>query len=47
MELGRAYLDAGKTSDAQQVFNKIVQEYPDSPFSVEAKQILDGLKKAA
>jgi TolA-binding protein len=47
MELARTYLDAGKTSDAQQAFNKLVQEYPDSPFSVEAKQILDGLKKAA
>jgi TolA-binding protein len=47
MELGRTYLDAGKTADAQQVFNKIVQEYPDSPFSVEARQLLEGLKKNA
>jgi TolA-binding protein len=46
MELGRTYLDAGKTSDAQQTFNKLLQDYPDSSFSVEAKQILDGLKKA-
>jgi TolA-binding protein len=46
MELGRTYLDAGKTSDAQQAFNRLIQEYPDSAFSIEAKQILDGLKKA-
>jgi predicted negative regulator of RcsB-dependent stress response len=47
MELGRVYNAAGKTKDAEQVFNKIVQEYPDSPFSVEARQLLDGMKKAA
>ncbi|HEX4346042.1 MAG TPA: tetratricopeptide repeat protein, partial [Vicinamibacterales bacterium] len=45
MELGRAYLDAGKTAEAQQELNKLVQEYPDSPFSVEARQMLDALKK--
>ena len=46
MELGRTYLDAGKKAEAQQEFNKLVQEYPDSPFSVEARQMLDSLKKA-
>jgi TolA-binding protein len=46
MQLGRTYLDAGKTADAQQTFNRIVQEYPESPFTVEARQALDNLKKA-
>jgi TolA-binding protein len=45
MELGRTYLDAGKRADAQQAFDRLVQEYPDSAFSVEAKQALDGLKQ--
>jgi predicted negative regulator of RcsB-dependent stress response len=45
MELGRTYLDAGKTAEAQQQFNTLVQEYPDSPFSVDARQLLDNLKK--
>ena len=45
IQLGRIYVDAGKTSDAQQAFNRIVQEYPDSSFSPEAKQALDNLKK--
>jgi len=45
MQLGRTALAAGKTTEAQQAFNRIVQEYPDSSFSVEAKQALDDLKK--
>jgi len=45
MQLGRTYLDAGKTADAQQTFNRLVQEYPESPFSAEARKALDGLKK--
>lgn len=47
MELARTYLDAGKTAEAQQEFNTLVQEYPDSPFSVEARQLLDSLKSRA
>jgi TolA-binding protein len=46
MQLGRTYRDAGKRSDAQQTFNRIVQEFPDSPFSQEAKRELDSLNKA-
>jgi TolA-binding protein len=45
MQLGRTYLDAGKTADAQQTFNRLVQEYPESPFSTDAKRALDQLKK--
>jgi TolA-binding protein len=45
MQLGLAYRDAGKTADAQQTFDRIVKEFPDSPFNVEAKKALDSLKK--
>jgi TolA-binding protein len=45
MQLGRTYLDAGKQSDAQQTFNRLVQEFPDSPFTADAKRALDSLKK--
>ena len=45
MQLGRTYLEAGKRSDAQQTFNRIVEEFPDSAFSSDAKRELDNLKK--
>lgn len=45
MQLGRTYLGAGKRSDAQQTFNRLVEEFPDSPFSGEARRELDNLKK--
>jgi TolA-binding protein len=45
MELGRAYREAGKRADAQQTFNRIVQEFPESPFNQEAKRELDTLNK--
>jgi tetratricopeptide (TPR) repeat protein len=47
MQLGRTYRDAGKAADAQQTFNRIVQEFPDSPYNAEAKRELDAMKKAA
>jgi tetratricopeptide (TPR) repeat protein len=45
MQLGIAYRDAGKTADAQQTFDRIVKEFPDSPFSSDARKELDNLKK--
>jgi outer membrane protein assembly factor BamD (BamD/ComL family) len=47
IQLGRTYRDAGKTADAQQTFNRIVEEFPDSAFNAEAKKELDALKKPA
>jgi TolA-binding protein len=44
MELARAYSAAGKTSDARQTFKRIVDEFPQSPYSVEAKRQMDLLK---
>jgi len=45
MQLGRTYLVAGKRADAQQTFNRLVEEFPDSPFSADARRELDTLKK--
>ena len=45
MQLGRTYLDAGKRTEAQQTFNRLVEEFPESPFSADAKRQLDDMKK--
>jgi predicted negative regulator of RcsB-dependent stress response len=45
VQLGRTYLAAGKASDAQQTFERVVKEFPLSPFSSEAQRQLDKLKK--
>jgi predicted negative regulator of RcsB-dependent stress response len=46
MQLGRTYLEAGKTAEAQQTFNRVVEEFPESPFSGDARRELDSLKKS-
>jgi TolA-binding protein len=45
IQLGRVYRDAGRANEAQQTFNRIVDEFPDSPFNADAKRELDALKK--
>jgi TolA-binding protein len=45
IRLGRTYLDAGKTTEAEQTFNRIVSEFPDSPFMADARRELDQLKR--
>ncbi|MSO45353.1 MAG: tetratricopeptide repeat protein [Acidobacteria bacterium] len=45
MQLGRTYIEAGKPNDAQQTFTRLIEEFPDSPFSQDAKRELDSLKK--
>ena len=47
MQLGRTYLDAGKRADAQQTFNRLVEEYPESPFTGDARKEIESLKKAS
>jgi TolA-binding protein len=47
MELGRTYRTAGKAAEAKQTFNRLVDEYPESPYMQEAKRELDALNKAA
>ena len=46
MQLGRTYLEAGKRADAQQTFNRLVEEYPESPFTGDARKEIETLKKA-
>jgi outer membrane protein assembly factor BamD (BamD/ComL family) len=45
MQLGKTYLDAGKRADAQQAFTRLVEEYPESPFTGDARKELENLKK--
>jgi TolA-binding protein len=45
MQLAKTYLEAGKRADAQQTFTKLVDEYPESPFTSDAKRELETLKK--
>ncbi len=45
LRLGRTYLEAGKRSDAEQTFTRLVAEFPDSPFTTDARRELDQLKK--
>jgi TolA-binding protein len=46
MQLGRTYLEAGKRADAQQIFNRLVEEYPESPYTGDARKEIETLKKA-
>jgi tetratricopeptide (TPR) repeat protein len=46
MQLGRTYLEAGKRADAQQIFNRLVEEYPESAYTGEARKEIETLKKA-
>ena len=46
MQLGRTYLEAGKSTEAQQMFNRVVEEFPESPFSGDARKELESLKKS-
>jgi len=46
MQLGRTYREAGKSTEAQQTFNRVVEEFPESPFSGDARKELESLKKS-
>jgi TolA-binding protein len=46
MQLGRTYLEAGKRAEAQQTFNRLVEEYPESPYAGEARKEIETLKKS-
>jgi TolA-binding protein len=45
MQLAHAYLDAGKRAEALQTFNRIVDEFPESPYNGDARREMETLKK--
>jgi TolA-binding protein len=45
LHLGQTYRDAGKSTDAQAAFDRLIKEFPDSPFVSDARRELDTLKK--
>lgn len=46
MQLGRAYARAGRRSEAQQTYTRLVQEFPESLYAADAKKELEALKKS-
>ena len=44
VQLGQAYLAAGKTTEARQAFQRVASEFATSPYAADAKKQLDGLK---
>lgn len=46
MQLGRTYERAGRRTEAQQTFSRIVQEFPDSLYAADARRQLETLKKS-
>ena len=45
MQLGRALALAGKKDEAARAFNRVVEEFPQSPYTADAKRELEGVKK--
>jgi tetratricopeptide (TPR) repeat protein len=43
MQLGRTYREAGKTTEARQTFTRLVDEFPTSSFSADARRELEAL----
>lgn len=46
MQLGRTYLAAGKKTEAAQTFRRVVNEFPGSPYTGEARRQLDSIEPA-
>jgi tetratricopeptide (TPR) repeat protein len=46
MQLGRVYAKAGRRSEAQQTYSRIVQEFPESLYAADARRELEVLKKS-
>jgi TolA-binding protein len=44
MQLARAYGAAGKQTDARQTLQRVVDEFPQSPYAAEAKKAIDQIK---
>ena len=46
MQLGRAYVRAGKKEEAVRAFNRIVEEFPQSPYLSDARRELEEARKS-
>jgi TolA-binding protein len=46
MELGRAYLKAGKKADAAHAFTRVVEEFPQSLYVADARREMEEAKKS-
>jgi TolA-binding protein len=46
MELGRAYMKAGKKSEAAHAFTRVVEEFPQSLYSADARREMEEAKKS-
>jgi TolA-binding protein len=46
MELGRAYMKAGKKSEAAQAFTRVVEEFPQSLYAADARREMEEAKKS-
>ena len=44
LQLGQAYLAAGKKAEARQAFERVANEFATSPYAADAKKQLDALK---
>jgi predicted negative regulator of RcsB-dependent stress response len=47
VQLGQAYLAAGKTTEARQAFERVTTEFATSPYAADAKKQLDAIKMGA
>ena len=45
MQLGRAYVRAGKKEDAIRAFNRIVEEFPQSLYATDARREMEEARK--
>ena len=45
MQLGRAYLKAGKKNEAAHAFTRVVEEFPQSAYAPDARREMEEAKK--
>jgi outer membrane protein assembly factor BamD (BamD/ComL family) len=46
MELGRAYMKAGRKSEAAHAFTRVVEEFPQSLYLADARREMEAAKKS-
>jgi outer membrane protein assembly factor BamD (BamD/ComL family) len=46
MQLGRAYVAAGRKEDAVRAFSRVSDEYPESRYAADAKRELEAARKS-